>query len=200
MSLQPPEPDLRNIWQNQETEKTTMSIEDVRIKARRLMKRQQRDLIVRSAFAIIAVVFCGVVFMRARIATTGAIAGLVTAMLLASTARNLYLAFRRSRNDALENSSNTALTSCLEFYRSELERQRQVARQPLWQLVAALLIVAWLVPRPLMRSNMDLLRAVLPVVLLAAAILIVLMALRKFQARRVQEDIDALDAFEEENH
>ena len=48
-----------------------------------------------------------------------------------------------------------------------------------------------------MRTNMDPLGTVLPVVLIAAAILIVLTALRKFQARRVQEDIDELDGFEE---
>ena len=123
-----------------------MSVEEVRRKAERFLRRHQRELIARSAFSVIAAVFCGIAFMKARVSPTGVIAGLVMAMLLTGTFKNLYAAFVRSRGiaSAVPSSSNTALTSCLEFYRSELEAQRLIARQPAWQLGAALLIIGWL--------------------------------------------------------
>jgi hypothetical protein len=80
----------------------------------------------------------------------------------------------------------------------ELERRRQIAMQPTWQLAAALLIIAWLTRRSLYSGN-DALRGLLPVVLLAAAGLIVWMAVRKFQARHIQDDLDALNRFEQQN-
>jgi hypothetical protein len=124
------------------------------------------------------------------------------AMLLTSTVRNLYFSYRRSKSTwpGVNVGPNTALTSCLEFYRSELERLQEIARQPAWHLGAALLIIAWLTRNALMRTGTDPLRIVLPFVLLAAAGLIVLLAVRKFEVRRVQEEIDALDRFEEEKH
>jgi hypothetical protein len=70
--------------------------------------------------------------------------------------------------------------------------------QPAWQLAAALLIIAWLSRRSLY-SGHDALRVLLPAVLLAAAGLIVWMAVRKFQARHVQNDLDALNRFEKES-
>jgi hypothetical protein len=45
---------------------------------------------------------------------------------------------------------------------------------------------------------MDVLHIVQPLVLIAAAAVIVLLVLRKLDARRIQEDIDALDLFEED--
>ncbi len=119
-------------------------------------------------------------------------------MLLASTARNLYVFYRRSHAAPARSGTSASWSTCLEFYRTELERQRQIAMQPAWQLAAALLIIAWLTRRSLY-SGHDALRVLLPAVLLAAAGLIVWMAVRKFQARHVQDDLDALTRFEQES-
>jgi hypothetical protein len=193
MSLQPPRRDLGDIWRNQETEKTTMSIEEVRIKAQKLLTRSRRDLFAISAFAVLAAVFCGFVLIYARLTPARIIGGVVMAMLLANTIRNLYLSRRR-------NIAATAWATCLEFYRNELERQREIGRLPIWQLVTALLIIGWLTRNALMRTGSDVLRAILPFVLIAAACLIVLLAIRKFGARHVQDELDALDAFSEEKN
>jgi hypothetical protein len=199
MSSQLHDPDIRNVWQGQETEKITMSIEEARLKTQKFIRRNRIDLTARSVFEIIAAFFCGIVFLNSRVNSTRVIAGLVMAMLVTSTIRNLYFSLRKPGGLSPEASSSTALTSCVEFYRIELERQRQIARQPLWQLVAALLIIAYLIQRPLLRPNMNLLHVMLPVVLLTAAGLIVLLAVRKFDARRIQDEIDALNMFENEN-
>jgi hypothetical protein len=76
------EPDLKNIWQNQETEKAIMSVEEVRLNARKYLRRKQRDLLARSAFVMLAAVSCGIFLMNARITSLRFVAGLVTAMLL----------------------------------------------------------------------------------------------------------------------
>ena len=188
MSSRVPETDLRNLWQNMETESATVSLEQMRLKAQRFMKKNRHDLIARSAFAVVAAAFCGIVIFSVRAASIAAVAGLVMAMLLADTVRRLYIYYR----------AGEPWSSCLEFYRSELERQRQVAIQPAWQLAAALLIIAWLSRRSVMRGP-DSLRIMLPVVLIAAAGLIVLMVIRKLGTRRIQTEIDALNKFEEEN-
>jgi len=198
VSSQPHEPDFKNIWQNQETEKAIMSVEEVRLNARRFLRRKQRDLVARTAFVILAAVFCGVFLMSARITSLRFVAGLVMAILLTSTVWSVYRAYRRSRGSSVHPGPNAAMTSCLEFYRSELETQREYARQPAWLLMTVLLIIAWMTRDALMRNSTAPFRALLPYVLFAAAGMIVLVAVRKIQARRVQDDIDALDAFEGE--
>jgi len=138
--------------------------------------------------------------MNNRLTSLRVLAGLVMTILLMSAAWSLLLAYRKSRGEgsAIPDAPMAAMTSCVEFYRNELERQREYARQPTWQLITVLLIIAWMTRDALMRNSTDPFRAVLPYVLFAAAGMIVLVAVRKHQARRVQDDIDALDAFEDE--
>jgi hypothetical protein len=195
MSSRPHEPDLKNIWQNQETEKATMSIEEVRFKAGKYLRRKQLDMIARSAFVMLAAVSCGLFLMNARITSLRFVAGLVMAILLISTVWSLLKTYMQTGTGV---SSNAAMTSCIEFYRSELERYREYARLPAWQLATILLIIAWMTRDSLMRSRSDPFRIVLPYVLIAAAGMIVLVAVRKIQSRRIQADIDALDVFEDE--
>ena len=105
---------------------TPLSIAEVRLKAQSLMSKTRRDLFVRSAFAVIAAIFCGIVFWKSSSAV-GWISGIVMLMLLANTARSVHLQRWKSRQLSPDISSNAARTPCLEFYRSELERQRDLA-------------------------------------------------------------------------
>ena len=200
MSSKSHEPDLKKIWRNQETERTTMTVEEVRLNARKFLLRKQRDLIARSAFVILAAVSFGIFLINARFTSLRFLAGLITALLLTSTVWSLFRVYQRSRGtwSSVVAGPNAAMTSCLEFYRSELERNREYARQPAWQLVTVLVIIAWMMRDALVRNSADPFRVVLPYVLFAAAGMIVLVAVRKFQTRRLQDDIDALDVFEEQ--
>jgi hypothetical protein len=90
-------------------------------------------------------------------------------------------------------------TSCVEFYRRELHRQQAFASIPVWQMIAALIVIAWLAPSALHQHGSSLIRFFFPAVLVAAAGLILLMAVRKLQARDIQADLEALNDFENEN-
>jgi hypothetical protein len=189
MSSDVPEPDLKELWQNLETERTIVSEEQLQLKAMGFLRKNRRDLIARLAFAILASTFGGFVVVTARLTTVRIAAAVVMTMVLINAIRNLYLSYR----------GKETWTSCVEFYRSELQKQKAFAALPVWQMIAAFLIIAWLTPGALRRNSADPLGIVLPAVLFAAAGLIVLMAVRKFQARHLQADIEALNSFEAEN-
>jgi len=199
MSPRGPETDLRSLWQNLEGEGSMVSVEQIRLKAREFLRKNRRDLIARFAFALIASVFCGFVMLNSRWTSVRVFAVLVMAMLLVSAGLQLYRSYRRGATP-LTGGTNEPWSSCLGFYRSELEKQQAFGGQPVWQMVAAVLVIAWLTPGALDRSSTDPLRIVLPAVLFAAVGLIVLMAVRKVQARRFEGDIEALNRFEKESH
>ena len=200
MSSNPQGPDLKNIWRNQETEKAIMSVEEVRLNARKYMRRNRRDLIASSVFAVLTAVWCGTILMNARITPLRLVAGLIMAVMVTSTVWRLLRVYRRSRGKwaSVISGPNAAMTSCLEFYRGELERQREYARYPSAHLVVVFVVAVWLMREALMQRRPDLYHMVLPYILIVALGMIVLMALRKLQSRRVHADLDALDVFERE--
>ena len=202
MSLQPHEPDLKKIWQNQETEEAIMSVEEVRLNARKYLRRKKRDLIARSAFVVLAAASIGIFLSNSRFTSLRFVAGIVMATLLISTVWNVLRVYRSAESPWSSNRSapNAAMISCIEFYRSELERYLAYAGVPAWQLVTVLAIIGWMTRDALARNSTDPFRLMLPYVLFAAAGLIMLVAVRKFQARRIQDDIDALEVFEDKIH
>jgi hypothetical protein len=198
MNLHGPDNDIRELWQNLETKETTVSAEEIQLKAIESLRRRRRDLIVRLAFAIAASVFCVLAFTRTSVNPIRYLAAVVMAMLLISTIRNLYVFYRDTRQIAQD--PGAPWSSCASFYRSELEQQRLFGAVPIWQMLAALAVLGWLARRSsLRRIRADVLEIVFPVVLLGAAGLVILMAIRKFQARRVEAELDALNRFEEDN-
>jgi hypothetical protein len=186
--------DLKQLWQTFETEKTLVSAEQIHRSAQRFIRKNRRDLIARFVFALLAAAFCGTIFVNARLTSVRIIAGLVTAMLLATAVLRVYRAFKSTAG------SRMPWNACVEFYRSELEKQRAVATVPAWQLLVAMLVIGWLGRNILTRSISDPTEILMHIVLLAAAGLIVLMAIRKLQGRRIQSDIDALNMFETETN
>ena len=138
--------------------------------------------------------------MNGRITPLRSIAGLVMALLVTSMVLRLLRVYRRSRGKwaAVIAGPNAAMTSCLEFYRGELERQREYARYPTSYLVVVFVIIVWLMRMALMQSRTELYHMVLPFLLLVGAGMIVLMVLRKVQGRGAQVDLSALDVFEKE--
>lgn len=191
--------DLRQLWQTFETEKTPVSAEQIHRSAQRFIKKNRRDLIARFIFALLAAAFCGTIFVNARLTSVRIAAGLVTAMLLASALLRVYRGVK-STAAAIGSGSSMPWNACVEFYRSELEKQRALATVPAWQLLVAMLVIGWLGRNILTRSVADPTEILMHIVLLAAAGLIVLMAIRKLQGRRIQADIDALNMFETETN
>jgi hypothetical protein len=202
MTDRPPQlSDPKQIWQNQEMEKTKMSVEEIRRKAQRFLAKSRFDNAVHLVFALIVVGFCAVAFFAARATAARVIAAVVMMMLLVRVVRTLYFSYRkygRLRPDTTR-AGDAALTTCLEFYRNELERQRVIHREPAWQLAITFLVIGWLTRDAMLRSRADVIGLAVPFDLFSAAGFVVLLAVRKFQMRRVQAELDALDKFEQED-
>jgi hypothetical protein len=200
MSHQPLEGDPKNIWQNQKRESTNMSIEELRDKARKFLSKRKRDRAVELGFRLVAASFCGVVLLTARQPAARVIAGLVMAMMFADLGRMLVISYRKYGSfwPTMTLDRDAALTTCLNYYRTELVRSRELARHPAWQLAIAFLMVGVLLRDAFLRTSPELLAVALPFVLIAAAALIVLLGIRKFEARRLDAELDALDKFEQE--
>jgi hypothetical protein len=180
-------------------EVTAMSVEEVRERAGRFLRKQRRDQIVYSLFATVGAVFCAFVLIAARFTFARLIAAVAMTMLFAGVVRNLRFSYKRYGRvwPVVPFGSSTALTTCLDFYRNELERRREMSKQPAWQLAVALLVTAWLGRNALLRTSTDPYRIVLLLVLFAAAGVILLMAVRKFESREVTRELEALNRFED---
>ncbi len=101
--------------------------------------------------------------------------------------------------DPLRNADDRMAVNRLLEYRSELERQQEVMKLPAWQLGVAFVIVAWLIHRVMFDTRTRLVDSLLPLVLFSAAGLLLLLAVRKIEARRVRDELEALDRFEQQN-
>ena len=187
--------DIKGLWQNLKTEETMMSVEDVQLKAVQSLRKTRRDGIARLAFAVAATAFCIVALASTRVNSFRYIAAIVMAGVLANAIRSVYVSWK----DKGASSPAASWTSCAQFYRHELVRQQVFCAIPVWQMVAALAVIAWLAPRAFRRINEDLMGVVFSAVLLGAAGMIVLIAVRKFQARHVETDLEALKRFEQDN-
>src|SRR5688572_5342299 len=198
---QPPLNDPILIWQNQETEKTKMSIEEVRHKAQKFLAKTRFDNAIGFVFTLIAVIFCAVVLVEGRGAAPRVIAALVMTMMLVRVVRSLYFSYRKYGRiwHATTLGNDAALRTCLEFYRNELERQREMRREPAWQLAVTFLVIGWLARDAVLRSGAGLISIALPFVLFSAAAFILVLAVRKFEVRRLQAELDTLEKFEHED-
>jgi hypothetical protein len=115
-------PDIRGLWQSQPTETTSISPEDIRHKMRKFERRILRRNIREYAagiFVVIAFGFCewkipGPLF---RLGSGLAIAGA------------LYVMFQIYRRASVRTApADLGLSSCIEFHRQTLERQRDALR------------------------------------------------------------------------
>lgn len=114
--------EIKNLWQNQEVEELRMSIDELRSMAAKFHRRIRRRNLIEQAAALYVVIVFGVGFVKTpqlvpRIAAALAIAGA------------LYVALHLQRWGASKPlPADMGRASGLEFYRQELERQRDLLR------------------------------------------------------------------------
>jgi hypothetical protein len=122
MPNEPPPNDMRSLWQGQRTEPVTMSLDELRKKARKYQRKIGRRNALEYAAAVLVVVFFGYTIWRVhdmfmRVGGGLCIAGMV------------YMASQlHKRGSAKSVPGDMALTTCLDFHRRELERQRDLLR------------------------------------------------------------------------
>jgi len=188
----PPNDRLKSVWQNQPSERIRMSVDEIRRRAEKFQKkiywRNAREYVA----ALIAVVFGGFEVWLLPDALMRVGIGLMIAGML-------YLIWHlHRRGSARSLPADLGLASSLEFYKRELERQRDLLRSVwLWYLGP-------LIPGPVVlmvanaRTNPDHLRRIgLSLASALFALLYVLVWMRNQRgARRLQSRINELNALE----
>jgi hypothetical protein len=113
--------DLRNLWQNQEVEEVRISVDDLRVKAGKFQSRiRWRNLGEQAACLFVITVFGSMSFM-----TPQTIPRISFALMIAGA---IYVAWRIQKwGSPKVLPANLGRANCVEFYRGELERQRNLA-------------------------------------------------------------------------
>jgi purine-cytosine permease-like protein len=206
MSAEPPndkqvDQELRDLWQTQKAEERKMSLEEIRNKALNFEKTiRRRNLLEYAAAAIVLVSFGIQIFQPTPPNFMTRIAAALTVM------GTIYVVYMlHTRGSAKNIPDALARASFIDFYRSSLESQRDLLRDVWrWYLLpfvpgmAAMLVSfgirdgLWLTPTPSPNQLRDgfflLVFAAVMVVLY-----LVLAAVNKRSARKLQAEIDALE-------
>ena len=193
MANEPPVTDVTKVWQNQSVEVVQMSLDDVRRKAhkfeKRISRRNRREYI--AAAIVIAVCAGRIVFSNNLIANIGG--GLLIAGILSIVYQ------LRKKGSAGTMPADGAFANCVTFYRSELERQRDLTRRVWTWYIAPLLpgmaVAYWglAVAGEYTLQSLGIRGTVVILVFVFVGIL------NGRAARKIQRQIDALDALEKES-
>ena len=191
MSHQPPENRAKNVWQNLETKGGKMSAAEVRSKAEKLGAEIRRDTIFSFVFAsaLTLVGLVGLAILPQLEPAARIIIGI-------SVSFTWYGAYRTSvRRKELTLPAEPALATCIEFYRTELQRRRDYFLKLPWFMVFVILLALFLFVVAISRFNpsaRDL--------FLFPGVLVLLLILALFfwkrEGRRFQHELNALDTFE----
>ena len=193
MTNEPEPADVKNIWQNQSVEGTTMSLEEIKKQMGQLQKKmRQRNVVVGLALLLLVVVCARLLFKAGNL-----IEGIGAALLVIGAGYVGYQLLLIRKKPASVIRENEPLASAM-FYRTELERQRDFHRG-LW-LWSRLVIVVPGVVVLLIGSVIEHPERIHRIRLNAAtvAVLAVLQVARQLRlARKYQREIDALDRLKE---
>jgi len=181
--------DPKELWRNQHTEGVRMSAEEVRLKAERFRKMIRRDAAVNLVAQIILISICAVVLFTSPLLGARLIVGLAIAWMVTVRIRS------RTWVRALFSNAETSLN----FYRLELRRLRDHYRNRLVDWFVGIVIISlqvrWIaVSTQLHVPTLNV--VLLPVLMTTALVLYVLT--RRRESRRLQREIDALEAYERE--
>jgi hypothetical protein len=191
---------LRALWQKQSGSSFSMEPDEIQ----RRLSRIQADL--RDGKILVYTLCPGIAiwFAYCLTFTTQAIVtrvGLLLSILGMNFWVGLVWLYNRDRQNALANSDAAGQTSCVEFYRAELVRQRNFNRgawfwSRLLALFAGLFFTMW-EPLHLGARDSNAPRVVNLIVISILAILAVWLSYRS--SRKLQQQIDAIDAMKRAN-
>ena len=187
MMSENPANDPKLIWQSQTKEPAVMSIEEIRIRSRIAQARVRRNLIIAFILGFLLLVFC--VFAIVTIPYTPL--RVIAAALMVLTPVAAHQAWYRIWSPQTL-SPNAALKGCLDFYRQELKAQYSSVAL-MWRFVVPIVTLAFLTWNAIFRTN-----SLVPKILLPS-LLILILALRRHEARKLRHKLALLDAFEKES-
>jgi hypothetical protein len=186
--------DPRKIWQNQPTEAIKMSLDEIRRKAQKL---QMKARLAALAWFVMGLLLC-VFFARSSVKADAVVTRIGFGMLSLWGAYGAYQGYKWIWPGTL--AADATLSTSLNFYRKELERRHDYV-QHIWRRAGLTFCFAGLavvIVPPLisvLRTPRLLVNAV-PFFVLLAIWLAVFFPMRKRQQRRLQQEIDELNALE----
>lgn len=195
--------DLKNLWKSQQVEPAHISLDELQKKAKKLEKRiRWRNLVEYAASALVIVCF-GIYLWK----FPYPIARLGCVLVIAGTLFVVYTLHKKGSAQTVP--AEMAFRTCLDFHRTELERQRDLLRGVwTWYLlpfvpgliVFLLGIFLWAMKQPHAPAHAHVI--IVTFCLTAVGCTLVFIAigiLNQWAARKLQREIDALDKLEKES-
>ncbi|MDA1315640.1 MAG: hypothetical protein O2968_20120 [Acidobacteria bacterium] len=187
MTGQPPPDDVRALWQEQPTEPLAMPVNEIREKAAKFEKKVNRRNR-REYFAAAYVVTAAAVYV---VMGSNPVVKIACGLMIAGA---LFVVYHlHSRASARTLPFHVSFEKCLDFYRSELVRQRDLLRSVWWwyigPLVPGLVVFGWEIAD--VRS--DRMRGDWWIAIMTLMLVSVL-GLNWWGARKLQRQIDELDS------
>jgi hypothetical protein len=192
--------DMRTIWQNQPTEPSVMTLDKIRRKTQELRAKTRHTLLGGIAVSLIMVAISGYGIASGDGLVVRAVFGFAIAWSLAGQ----YFVNRGMRPATLP--EDAALSTSLESYRREVERQRYLSgRFLLWSLgpvvlpIATLivLLLSFLINRGMLPEQA--LLKMIPFLTVLAIWVVCVFVIRIRHQRELQREIDELNNTEREN-
>jgi hypothetical protein len=183
----------KTIWQNQPTETSKMTLEELRHRARKLHSKIRRELFANIAVALIVVAVSGFGILLAQ----DLVERLLFVLAISWTLGGQYFLHRgmwsaTPRQDA-------ALSTGLEFYRQQIEGRLSLFHRVLQWSVGPLVLsigVLILVLTGMLRSQSQSVNKVIPFSTLFAIWLVAFFILRSRDRKKLKREIDELNDFE----
>jgi hypothetical protein len=187
------ENDARTVWQDQPTERSTMTLERIKEKARELRARTRKHLLGSFGVVLAIAALCG--FGTKQFPSLAPLFAIPVAWSMVG----LYFLNRGMWSATMP--GDAALSTGLEFCRDEIERRRRLLRRLLlWSLAPVLTAIgAFVVALALAVRDKSELSKALPFVTLVLVWIAGYCVLRMREQRQLQHEVDELQAIGKEN-
>jgi len=182
--------DPKLIWQAQEKGHSSMSVEEVRLKAYTMQTKVHRNMIATIIFGIVLLIFSAAAILKVPYTSPR----LITAALMVLISIVIYRAYRAFW--APETLPPDATPSaCLEFYRRELAAQHRAVAFVWWRSIPDLVLFGFIIRIAIFGAfRSEVARIVLP------TLFGLLLATRYWKARKLKQELESLEAFGKENN
>jgi len=181
--------DPRVIWQSQGKEHSSVSIQEIRLRAYAMQKKVHRNLIATIVFGSVLLVFAAIAITRLPYTSPR----VITAALMVLISIVIYRAYRAFWSPEML-PPDAVLGACLDFYRRELSAQHRAVAFSWWRSIPDVLVFFFVVRIAVVGTfRYEFARIALPV------LFGLLLLARHRKARSLKRELSALNNFEKEN-
>ena len=185
--------DPKTIWQNQSAEKSTMTLEQMRQRARELNVKTRRQLLGTLTVPVVIALFYA--FAVRQFQSLQEVLHPLFACALAWSLVGLYFLNRGKRSRAMP--AEAGFSAGIEFYRSEIERRRDYIRGALvWFLGPVILAIGTFILAMAIVTGKKRFSNAMPFMMLVVAWVAICFVIRAREQRNLQREIDKLNSIE----